>query len=268
MQELRLEEQKKIMLDILLDFDRVCRENDITYSLAYGTLLGAVRHKGFIPWDDDIDVTVTRANYNKIKNIMNEQLNAGHRFVCVENEKLFSAPLAKVIDTNTVLKQIGHKSDKMDLGVYIDIFVLDNVPLDRSERDKVFRKSVLLQKIWSFSGNNYDNSGRLIHSMRAVANRLPIARNTALYAGKWAENLEKDTGLMASILFGEPDRNKEIMESCDINDLAEYEFEGHRFMGVRDYDKYLKQWYGDYMQLPPEDQRVSNHDTVVYWKGL
>ena len=67
---------------------------------------------------------------------------------------------------------------------------------------------------------------------------------------------------MPSILFGEPDRNKEIMESCDINDLAEYEFEGHRFMGVRDYDKYLKQWYGDYMQLPPVEKRVAKHDVV------
>lgn len=266
MRKLELKEQKKIMLDILLDFDRVCKENGIGYSLAYGTLLGAVRHKGFIPWDDDIDVMVTRDNYNKIKSIMNEKLNADHSFVCVENEKRFSAPLAKVIDCNTILKQIGHNSDKMDLGVYVDVFVLDNIPIDKNKRDKVFRKSVLLQKIWSFSGNNYDNSGRLVRLLRSIANALPIARNTALYTNKWAENLEKDTGLMASFLFGEPDRNKEIVESCDINDLTEYEFEGHLFLGVRDFDKYLKQWYGDYMKLPPEDQRISNHDTEVYWK--
>lgn len=265
MREISLEEQKKIMLDILLDFDKVCRKNDIGYSLAWGTLLGAVRHRGFIPWDDDIDVLVTRENYNKIRNKMNGELSENHRFICVENEKRFSAPLAKVIDKNTVLKQVGHNSDKIDLGVYVDVFVLDYIPTETRKREKIFRKSVLLQKIWSFSGNNYDSS-RLLYLLRSLANKLPIARNTALYANKWAENLEEDSSLMASILFGEPDRSKEVMEYSDINDLAEYEFEGHLFLGVKDYDKYLKQWYGDYMKLPPEDQRVSNHSTIVFKK--
>ncbi len=267
MQKIGLEEQKKIMLDTLLDFDRVCRDNNIGYSLAWGTLLGAVRHHGFIPWDDDIDVIVTRENYNKIKAIMNDQLNSNHRFICIENEKRFSAPLAKVIDKNTILKQIGHNSDKMDLGVYVDVFVLDNIPRNEKKREKVFKKSVLLQKIWSFSGNNNYNNGKLVYILRYIANKMPIARNTALYANRWAENLEKNNGLMASILFGELDRNKEIMETDDIEDLAEYEFEGHSFLGVRDYNKYLTQWYGDYMKLPPEDQRISNHDTIVFWKG-
>ena len=255
------------MLDILLDFDKACRENDIGYSIVYGTLLGAVRHHGFIPWDDDIDVIVTRENYNKIKKIMNGELKEKHRFICVENEKRFSAPLAKIIDENTVLKQIGHNSDKMDLGVYVDIFVLDNIPQDIRKREKAFKKSIMLQNIWSFAGNNNHNNGKLIYILRSIANRMPIARKIALYANRWAESLEGNTGLMASIMFGELDRSKEIMESCDIEDLAEYEFEGHSFLGVRDYDKYLTQWYGDYMKLPPEDQRISNHDTAVFWKG-
>ena len=80
MREFSLEEQKNLLTDILVDFDRVCRKNDIKYSIAYGTLLGAVRHKGFIPWDDDVDVLVTREEYERLRKILNEQLENEHCF--------------------------------------------------------------------------------------------------------------------------------------------------------------------------------------------
>lgn len=101
MQELSLEKQKLLMLEILLDFDKVCRNNGIRYSLAYGTLLGAVRHQGFIPWDDDIDVIVFRADYEKLIQILNSQMQGNHSFICVENNPGFSAPLGKIIDNTT-----------------------------------------------------------------------------------------------------------------------------------------------------------------------
>lgn len=97
MQELSLEKQKLLMLEILLDFDKVCRNNGIRYSLAYGTLLGAVRHQGFIPWDDDIDVIVFRADYEKLIQILNSQMQGNHSFICVENNPGFSAPLGKLL---------------------------------------------------------------------------------------------------------------------------------------------------------------------------
>ena len=139
MRELGLEEQKTILLEILADFDRVCRENGIKYSIAYGTLLGAVRHRGFIPWDDDVDVLVLREDYEKLRKILGEELEEGHRFICCEDEKRFTAPLAKIIDTRTVLRQLEHRSDRMDLGVYIDIFVLDYIPNDPEEREKTLK---------------------------------------------------------------------------------------------------------------------------------
>ena len=266
MRELSLEEQKQVLVEILLDFDRVCRENDIKYSIAYGTLLGAVRHKGFIPWDDDIDVIVTRDEYNKIKEIMNDKLDDDHYFVCVENEKRFSAPLAKIIDRKTVLRQMGHYSDKMDLGVYIDIFTHDYLPNDPKERQKVYKKSVFLQKLWSFSGNNYDNTNRVIHAMRSIANKTSLARRTSLYSNKWAESIRHDNDDLAPLTYGNLNRDKNLMQYKDLIDLTEYEFEGYKFAGIRDYDKYLSLWYGNYMQLPPEEDRVSLHPTEVYWK--
>lgn len=267
MRALNLEEQKKVLLDILIEFDRVCKENDIKYSLAYGTLLGAVRHHGFIPWDDDIDVLVTREEYNKIKSLMNEKMSVDYAFVCVENTKGFSAPLAKIIDKKTVLKQLGHYSDKIELGVYIDIFLLDFIPDDPKERKRVFKKSVFLQNLWSFSGNNYGTSGGIKNIVRSILNKTPIARQTALYSNKWSEKVAGGGEHMATLSFGDViNKSRDVMDHKDFTDLVDYEFEGYKFSGVRDYDKYLKMWYGDYMKLPPEDKRVSEHLTEVYWK--
>ncbi len=267
MRELNLEEQKKVLLDILIEFDRICKENGINYSLAYGTLLGAVRHHGFIPWDDDIDVIVTREDYNKIRKIANEKMDSRYRFVCAESEKGFSAPLPKIIDQKTLLKQTGHYSDKMDLGVYIDIFQLDFIPDEPAERKKIFKKSVFLQNMWSFTGNNYGRSGGLVNFVRSLANKTTMARKTAIYADKWAEKVQAGGDCMATLTFGDiVQKGRDVIEYKDMLDLADYDFEGHKFPGVRDYDKYLTLWYGDYMQLPPEDQRVSIHTTEVYWK--
>ncbi len=147
MKEISLEEQKKIILNILVDFDRVCRNNNIRYTLAYGSLLGAVRHKGFIPWDDDIDIIVAREDYNRLMLILNNELTSNHEFITVKNNKGFSAPLAKIIDNTTVLIQLGKTTDSISLGAYIDVFVYDWVPADFQERKKVFKKAIFLQKI-------------------------------------------------------------------------------------------------------------------------
>ena len=266
MKTISLEEQKNILLDILIDFDRVCRANAIDYSIAYGTLLGADRHHGFIPWDDDIDVIVTREEYNKIKKVMNEGLKENYYFVSAETDKRFAAPLAKIIDTDTVLRELGHYSDKLDLGVYIDIFVCDFVPDDIEKRQKVYKKSVFFQNLWSFAGNNFENGNKLVNAMRSMANKTPIARYASLYSYRWAEKASGDRNIMAPLVFGNLNRDKNLMEFKDLMDLTEYEFEGHNFRGIRDYDKYLKIWYGNYMELPPEEKRVSDHPTEVYWK--
>lgn len=266
MRKLTLEEQKKILTEILSDFDRVCRENGIAYSIAYGTLLGAVRHKGFIPWDDDVDVVVTREEYNRLRSILNQQLKDEHYFICAEDDRGFSAPLAKIIDRRTILRQLEHHSDRTDLGVYIDIFVLDYIPDDPAMREKTLRKSVLLRKIWSFSGTVNEDNPAPVRLIRRLANRTPIARRTALYVNRWAEKNTKDRNAANILTFNDDAMYKYIMDIADLKELTEYEFEGHSFLGVKDYDKYLRLWYDEYMELPPEEKRASHHITEVYWK--
>ena len=266
MREISKEEQKCLILDILIDFDKVCKNNNIPYSLAYGTLLGAVRHKGFIPWDDDIDVIVTRENYVKLIDILNAKLQTNHKFICVENTKGFSAPLGKIIDNTTLLKEQGHYSDKIDLGVYIDVFVYDWIPVGKYEQNIVLNKAVFLTKLWSFFGNNYGKHNVIIKKIRGILNKTPLARYVSLYVNSWASSGTYEKKMMAALVYGVHDRRKNTMLFSDLQNLKVYEFEGYHFWGIKNSDYYLKQWYGDYMKLPPIEKRVSNHNTIVYMK--
>lgn len=267
MLEMSSEEQKSTILQILIDFDRMCQTHSIRYTLAYGTLLGAVRHRGFIPWDDDIDVIVTRDDYLKIMKVAPSCLESNHVFVSVENNKGFTAPLGKIIDITTVLLQEGHKTDKIDLGVYIDIFPYDWIPTDDKKKKKILSKAVFLQRLWSFCGNNYGNHSQLISSIRRLLNQTSMARMISIYTNKWAQNRAKEHVLMGALSFGLPNhREKNTMRYKDFTDQVEYSFEGYQFMGVRKADYYLKQWYGDYMKLPPIEARVSNHSFTVFKK--
>lgn len=266
MREISKEEQKCLILEILIDFDKVCKNNNIPYSLAYGTLLGAVRHNGFIPWDDDIDVIVTRENYVKLIGILNAKLQTNHIFVCVENTKGFSSPLGKIIDNTTVLKQQGHYSDKVELGVYIDVFVYDWIPVGKNEQNKVLNKAVFLTKLWSFFGNNYGKHNIIIKKIRTMLNKTPLARYVSLYVNSWASSGTYEKVMMAALVYGVHDRRKNTMLFSDLQNLKDYEFEGYHFLGIKNSDYYLKQWYGDYMKLPPIEKRVTNHNTIVYMK--
>ena len=267
MKKLNLEEQKRILLDILVDFDRVCRSNDIGYSIAYGTLLGAVRHKGFIPWDDDVDVVVIREDYEKLRKVLNSQMDENHYFVCAEDDKRFAAPLPKIIDKRTVLRQLEHHSDRMDLGVYIDIFVLDYIPDDPDKKTKVLKQSVLRRKMWSFCGTVNEENPAPVRAVRKIINGTSLARSIAVKTNNWAAKAGgSDKREMNILTFNDDAMNRYVMEAADLGDLAEYSFEGHSFLGVGNYDKYLTLWYDDYMELPPEEKRASHHITEVYWK--
>ena len=99
-----------------------------------------------------------------------------------------------------------------------------------------------------------------------MANSTSIARCTALYVNRWAEKNTKDRKAVNILTFNDDAMYKYIMDTADLDELTEYEFEGHKFLGIKDYDKYLTLWYDDYMELPPAEMRVSHHVTEVYWK--
>ena len=117
MKKITPEEIKKIQLDLLIQFAEFCKKNNLYYCLAYGTLLGAIRHKGFIPWDDDIDVIMPRPDYEKFCKLVAEKKIA----TSLQNNSTY--PFVKIIDTRTLVRE--RFAQKEEVGIWIDVFVLD-----------------------------------------------------------------------------------------------------------------------------------------------
>ena len=148
----KMKEVWAVELDLLAEFDRVCRENDIDYFVCEGTLLGAIRHKGFIPWDDDIDVMVTRENYKKLCKIATKNFKEPYFFqteVTDPGSVRGHAQLRNSQTTGILTSELGRKY-KFNQGIFLDIFPYDNLPDNEKECKRFIKKMVMLKKILSF----------------------------------------------------------------------------------------------------------------------
>ncbi len=134
---------KKYQIDILKTVHRFCIDNKISYWLDSGTLLGAIRHKGYIPWDDDIDIAMLRPDYDKFMRLFNEK-NERYKFYTIENNSQFLYPIGKVLDTSTVLYEPNKQGNK--LSINIDIFVYDNAPDNDKLVEKMYKKRDLYRR--------------------------------------------------------------------------------------------------------------------------
>ena len=132
-----LRKLQRIELEMLIEVDRICQKHNIQYSLDGGTLLGAVRHKGFIPWDDDIDIGMKREDYTIFTQQFNHGDNKRYSFHCLENDKNYLYPMGKVLDNATVLYE-PNKEYGYQIAVYIDVFVYDHIPSDPSIVNLIF----------------------------------------------------------------------------------------------------------------------------------
>ena len=253
---------KKIALSILIDFDTLCRKNNIKYSLAYGTLIGAIRHKGYIPWDDDIDVIMVREEYEKFLKVKNE-LNKEHTFISIETNPLYSASLAKIYNNTTVLTETMHR-DLCDIGVYIDVFVFDFVPESKFQRKCLYYQALFCRKIWAFSTYYPKTKLRLEKMLRERAAKWQLGRKANLWLNKKLKK-QDNSKLVCAMLFVYT-WDWETFEADEFDKLIEIQFENHSFLCFEHYDMFLTRWYGDYMKLPPENERVVGHSYNVYYK--
>lgn len=269
MQKLDINQIKKIELDILIAFADFCEENKLKYYLAYGTLLGAVRHKGFIPWDDDIDVLMPRPDYNRFieltgYNPIKQNLETRLYRNC-KNPNIY--PFAKIIDTNTLVYEKG-KSRKNISGIWIDIFPLDGCP-DSSEETRVQFEKYLKIRNWQdlATTNPFYIDQNIIKKMLKFIFFVPAAK---LYGCKrickkideLAQSYSYDKSqLVADFTWG--DSLDAILKKEDLEPALHLEFEGKLFNAPKSYDQYLTNLYGDYMTLPPENERIP-HGFIAY----
>lgn len=268
--ELTIDDIKGVSLGILKEIHEFCQQNGLRYSLAYGTLLGAVRHKGFIPWDDDIDIIMPRSDYQ----IMMEKFNntkhiQNLKFVSHELDNRYYLPYGKVINTFTDV--VEDVNSNYHLGVFVDVFPLDKLPDSYKKSQHCFFKikrlyNILLLKnlVISESRAFYKNMIiKISHYFLSIIPRSALINKIIYMSRKYEERTHtKYVGCLCPGVYGE----KEIMPSDWWDNCIDMDFEGCKFFASSDYDKILKNLYGDYMQLPQEDKRVTHHGFKAFWK--
>ncbi len=263
--EISPEEVKQLQLSVLEEVDVFCRQNGLTYFLMFGTLIGAVRHKGYIPWDDDIDIAMLRADYDKFIATFRPR-NNDMAIECYETNPRCIYPFAKVYNTNTVFYD---SNEKHALGVNIDIFPIDYIPAEREVLRKVLKKASVIRNIGTLKYLQVDPQRSLLKNAVVVAGKalkLIPDRFLATKLHRYQQTVTEDTGFVGMITGGGNCNAPVVYTTSTFDGTVDMEFEGRHFLAPREFHEVLTREFGDYMQLPPEDKRVSHHKFYAYWK--
>lgn len=262
MKQIDTQELRGLQMSIYDYIDRFCRIHHIPYTMSGGTLLGAVRHGGFIPWDDDMDMQMLRKDYVRFIEQWNKE---SHPFElsCVENRNAIY-PFAKVIDPRTALIIQGIDTG----GVFIDIFPVDKVTssIDYHIRKKINRALFVLQYYIRRSYMRNKKNRKVFRSvLLSIINPVKAQKALSIIIGKVAQLREESDGQQVYELVAGV-RCKDPIEIKVYRTIVDRQFEDRLYSSVDDYDSYLKATYGNYMQLPPEEKRVSLHQFTAYWR--
>lgn len=250
---------KEIELNLLLELDEFCNKHGLKYALDGGTLIGAIRHKGFIPWDDDIDVVMPYPDYLRLIELFKEDGNKYNGELKAGIDAGFH--YAKFCDKRTIVKVL-HRSDDKLYGVWVDIFPMYSIDDDDATAQKDIDKILFYERrSWRYMGTrNYHTPIRRLYHM--ITNRAVLQ----YYFKKIDKVVNKfPYGTTNRIRFTPVVSRKLCPANNDhFDNRIKLEFEGYKFFAPRDYDAYLTGMYGDYMKLPPIDQRI-NHKIEAYW---
>lgn len=260
----QLTKLKNENVELLQQLHDICVENDIKYSIAYGTMLGAVRHKGYIPWDDDLDVIMNRPDYNKFCKIIKERYDERFWVRNRETDKYCPLYFGKFMKKGTVLTECQTEGVPRKYGIFVDIFVLDYVPKNKLTckiKKKIYQLSIRMASL----SCDFKYPSKTILERSKLNSQLKSYYKNRRILGFFASimPLKFWTGLAQKIIatkkiseFYWTGNNLKKMPVNYMENLVEYEFEGRLFWGVASYDEYLVNNYGtNYMQLPPIESR-------------
>ena len=263
--EINLEKIKKSEIDILKYIEKICKENNIKYSLMDGSLLGAVRHNGFIPWDDDIDIMLLREDYDKLKRvILNDSNNSRYLYMSNDLYDDYLYPYAKLIDTETSAKETGIKAPK-NYGIFVDIFPIDKIPIDSREKNRFLKKVKILYKLYKFRIFDKQISNNkiklIIKKLIAIPLKLVSVKKIVNKLEKISIKYNDENIDNYAIVCQYNTVNKKITYPKNFFENVHYtKFENIQALIIDKYDEYLKNIFENYMMLPSIENRKSNHN--------
>ena len=266
MKEIEPEAYKRIPFEILQYVANFCEENKIRYSLAYGTLLGAIRHKGFIPWDDDIDIIMPRKDYERFKVLYH---SVRYPFSDLSINSKHPTGMGKVYDTQTFF--LYKETIRRSYGLFIDVFAVDNFPKDKEERLNWQKSIKMLIAVNTIKNTDISSIVRNRDSWFSVIKKILIKsfpfpkkiiqRKISRLMQKYDEESTGLVGITMSV-----DNPYDTYPSDLFEEYIMVTFEDHQFKAIRQYDLWLKVCYGNYMQLPPIEKRKGKHSIIAYYK--
>ena len=275
MEEMNIKEVQDISLELLKEVHDFCIENDIKYTLFGGTLIGAIRHHGFIPWDDDLDIAMPRPEFDKFI----------HNFRSKKGNKLFSREIqgddvelafARLCEMNKTFVEDHHPWTKEEKGIWIDIFPLDGIEKDlelaNRRIDKIF-------KVWNIgcairsSKNTFNPKINLFLKLKQMVKGFLFQFLSIIYKPydkhiKLCKEVRFDIASYYANLSWPGWKMREYCPKHVLDDYILVSFEDSKFYVMKGYDESLRLKYGDYMQLPPIQKRRPKHSfNVFYWKN-
>lgn len=259
-----LSELQLCLLDTLKWFDAFCRERNLRYYAIGGTLLGALRHEGFIPWDDDIDLGMPRPDYEKLKEFEGNIYNHYTIETYASKNEDYCYPASKVYDTNTTL--VENKRKVVVRGVFIDVFPIDGVGNDFVEAKNNYKRIARLYRFFLTvvatvrKGRSFMKNLAVV-LCHCIPSFIHNQRNIRIKLNKLCSKYDFDTSKFGGNLLGAYFM-REIVPLDLFGEPQEYIFEDMKIMGPQKADEYLKSIYKDWRKVPPKEKQVSHHDFI------
>lgn len=268
MRKLELQELQGILLNVMVDFDAFCRKHHLVYYMIGGTALGAQRHEGFIPWDDDIDVGMPREDYERLLRL-NEKIEGMYELSNYRNSHNCDYVLTRIYIPGTQIDNPIVRKTKLDKRLYFDIFPLDNIPADNAKRRKQKKDIIRLKRLLNYVDYREYNDNIMKRLVRyGLSCALMPFRNLILCSLEREMQHYNNEGYLCS-LASQYSYEKQAFNKAVYGIPQEYKFQGYSFWGPAKMEEYLSQLYGsDYMELPPVEKRRKGHDVYVDDKCL